>query len=88
MVVAYKYGTYETCSNLHLSYPRACSAGFRRPSTALSGETHAALPRPSDHYRERLALKTTEQRAKITGVACGAALAVNDVSLANVPLSR
>jgi hypothetical protein len=52
MVVVYKYGSYETCSSLYLSYPRACSAGFRRPSTALSGETHAALPRPSDHYRE------------------------------------
>src|SRR6266404_5108529 len=84
MVVVYKYGDYETCSSLHLSDPCPCSAGFRRPSTALSGETNAALPRPSDHYRERLALNTTEQRAKITGVACGAALAVNDVSLANV----
>jgi hypothetical protein len=68
MVVAYSCGNYEACSSLHLSYPRACSAGFRRPSTALSGETNAALQRPSDHYRERLALNITEQRAKITGV--------------------
>jgi hypothetical protein len=88
IVIAYRYGNYETCSSLHLSYPCPGSAGLRRPSTALSGETNAALPRRSDHYRERLALKTTEQRAKITGVTCGATLAVNDVSLANVPLSR
>ena len=43
MVVAYTCGNYETCSNLRLSYPCAGSAGFRRPSTALSGETNAAL---------------------------------------------
>jgi hypothetical protein len=67
MIIVYKYGSYETCSSLHLSYPCACSAGFRRPSTALSGETNAARPRPSDHYREQLTLNTTEERAKIAG---------------------
>ena len=65
---AYKCGNYETCSILHLSYRRACCAGFRRRSTALSGETYPALQRPRDHYREQLALNITEQRAKITGV--------------------
>ena len=60
MIIVYKYGSYETCSSLHLSYLCACSAGFRRPSTALSGETNAARPRPSDHYREQLTLNTTE----------------------------
>jgi hypothetical protein len=72
MIIVHKYGSYETCSSLHLSYPCACSAGFRRPSTDLSGETNAARPRPSDHYREQLTLNTTEERAKMTGVACGA----------------
>jgi hypothetical protein len=72
MIIVHKYGSYETCSSLHLSYPCACSAGFRRPSTALSGETNAARPRPSDHYREQLTLNTTEERAEITGIACGA----------------
>ena len=60
MSIVYKYGSYETCSSLHLSYPCPCSAGFRRPSTDLSGETNAARPRPSDHYREQLTLNTTE----------------------------
>ena len=67
-ISAYNCDNYETCSVLHLSYPRACCAGFRRPSTALSGETYPALQRPRDHYWERLALNITEQRAKITGV--------------------
>jgi hypothetical protein len=67
-ISAYNCGNYETCTSLHLSYPRTCCAGFRRPSTALSGETNAALQRPRDHYRERLALNITEQRAKITAL--------------------
>ena len=70
-LLQYKYGNYETCSSFHISYPCACSARFRRPSTALSGETNAALPRPSDHYRQRLPPNTTEQRAKITAVTRG-----------------
>ena len=65
----HKYGNAETYNSYYIYYPCARSARFRRPSAALSGETNTALPRPSDHYRERLALKTTEQRAKITDVA-------------------
>src|SRR6267143_5407793 len=53
MVNVYKYGNYETCCGLQLSYRCAGSAGFRRPSTALSGETNAALPRRSDRHQGR-----------------------------------
>jgi hypothetical protein len=73
---AYKRGNYETCSNLHLSDPRALRPGFRRPATALSGKTDAAFQRPGHYHWERFAPNAAEQqRSKVTGVDLRAASA-------------
>jgi len=73
------------CSFLIVALAAQASAVLRplypvKPTPPFRGEVIVT--------REGLALNTTEQPAKITGVACGTTLAVNDVSLANVPLSR